>query len=71
MGADLVTNINWPGSSSFTTGSTPFGLYDTEAIFIEHADKVADWVAKRLGYPVQNVELLPENIYAVFEEAIS
>lgn len=71
MGADLVTNINWPGSSSFTTGSTPFGLYDSEAIFVEHADKVSDWVAKRLGYPVQNVELLPENIYAVFEEAIS
>jgi riboflavin synthase alpha subunit len=71
MGADLVTNINWPGSSSFTTGSTPFGLYDSESIFREHADKVNDWVAKRLGYPVQNVELLPENIYAVFEESIS
>jgi hypothetical protein len=71
MAADLVTNINWPGSSSFTTGSTPFGLYDSESIFREHADKVNDWVAKRLGYPVQNVELLPENIYAVFEESIS
>lgn len=71
MGADLVTNINWPGSSSFTTGSTPFGLYDSESLFQQHADKVSDWVAKRLGYPVQNVELLPENIYACFEEAIS
>jgi riboflavin synthase alpha subunit len=71
MGADLVTNINWPGSSSFSASMTPFGLYDSEAIFIEHADKVNDWVAKRLGYPVQNVELLPENIYAVFEESIS
>ena len=71
MAADLVTNINWPGTSTFVTGSTPFGLYDNEAIFQEHADKVADWVAKRLGYPVQNVELLPENIYAVFEESIS
>jgi hypothetical protein len=71
MAADLVTSINWPGSSSFTTGSTPFGLYDNESIFQEHADKVGDWVAKRLGYPVQNVELLPENIYACFEEAIS
>ena len=71
MASDLVTNINWPGSSSFTAGSTPFGLYDNEAIFVEHADKVNDWVAKRLGYPVQNVELLPDNIYAVFEESIS
>lgn len=72
MASDLVTNINWPGSSSFISGaSTPFGLYDNESIFREHADKVNDWVAKRLGYPVQNVELLPDNIYAVFEESIS
>jgi hypothetical protein len=71
MASDLVTNINWPGSSSFTYGSTPFGLYESESIFREHADKVNDWVAKRLGYPVQNVELLPQNIYAVFEESIS
>ena len=46
MAADLVTNINWPGSSSFTTGSTPFGLYDNETLFQQHADKVGDWVAK-------------------------
>jgi hypothetical protein len=71
MASDLVTNINWPGSSSFTYGSTPFGLYESESIFREHADKVNDWVAKRLGYPVQNVELLPDNIFAVFEESIS
>lgn len=71
MAADLVTSINWPGSSSFSTGSTPFGLYDSESLFQQHADKVADWVAKRLGYPVQNVELLPENMYACFEEAVS
>ena len=72
MASDLVTSINWPGSSSFVSGaSTPFGLYDNESIFREHADKVNDWVAKRLGYPVQNVELLPDNIYAVFEESIS
>jgi len=71
MAADLVTSVNWPGSSSFTYGSTPFGLYESESLFRQHADKVGDWVAKRLGYPVQNVELLPQNIYAVFEESVS
>ena len=71
MAADLVTNINWPGSSSFTTGSTPFGWYDDESLFQSHADKFGDWVAKRLGYPVQNVELLPIQMYAVLEEAVS
>lgn len=71
MAADLVTNINWPGSSSFATGSTPFGWYDDDFVSTGHADKFADWVAKRLGYPVQNVELLPTQMYAVLEEAVS
>jgi hypothetical protein len=71
MAADLVTNINWPGSGSAISGSTPFGIYDTDSIFQSDGPRVADWVAKRLGYPVQNVELLPENIYACFEESIN
>ena len=29
----------WPGSSSFTTGSTPFGFFDTDTVFQSHADK--------------------------------
>lgn len=61
----------WEGSSSFTTGSTPFGYYDNDAAFINDADRVAKWVANRLGYPITDVELQPENFYAAFEEAVS
>ena len=73
MAADLVTEINWTGSINvYVTGSsTPFGLYDADSKFISDAPRVSEWVAKRLGYPVQNVELLPENIFACFEEATS
>jgi hypothetical protein len=71
MAADLVTNINWPGSGSAISGSTPFGIYDTDVNFQSDGPRVGDWVAKRLGYPIQNIELLPENIYACFEESIS
>jgi hypothetical protein len=61
----------WPGSSSFTTGSTPFGFYDSESEFQTDADNVADWCARRLGYPLMDVELQASNFYACFEEAIS
>jgi hypothetical protein len=61
----------WPGSSSFTTGSTPFGFFDAEASFRTDADNVADWCAKRLGYPLVDIELQAGNFYACFEEAIS
>jgi len=50
---------------------TPFGLYDSESKFQSDAPKVADWCARRLGYPIQNVELLDINFYTCFEEAIS
>lgn len=63
----------WPGSSSFTTGSnlTPFGFYDTDPQFQLDADNVADWCARRLGYPLMDVELQAGNFYACFEEAIA
>ena len=60
----------WAGSSSFTTGSTPFGTFDTDAEFQSDADKFADWCAKRLGYPIVDVELQDVNFYTCFEEAI-
>ena len=61
----------WPGSSSFYTGSTPFGFYDTDSQFQSDADKVATFVTRRLGYPIMDVELQSINIYAAFEEAVT
>jgi hypothetical protein len=73
----------WPGSSSFTslsasfyTGSstvrpTPFGYYDGDSTFKVESDKVADWCAKRLGYPIMEVELQDVHFFAAFEEAVS
>ena len=60
----------WPGSSSFSTGSTPFGTFDNDAVFQADADPFADWCAKRLGYPIVDVELQDVNFYACFEEAV-
>lgn len=61
----------WPGSSSFFPGSTPFGFYDNDYEFQVDADKVADFCAKRLGYPIVDVELQDKNFYAAFEQAIT
>jgi len=59
-------------SSSFISGSsTPFGIYDGDAQFRSDAPKTATWVAKRLGYPIVNIELDNEQIWACFEEATS
>lgn len=60
----------WPGSSSFTTGSTPFGTFDSDPHFQADADPFADWCAKRLGYPLVDVELQDVNFYTCFEEAV-
>ena len=61
----------WPGSSSFTAGSTPFGFYDTDIQFQSDADKVSNFCARRLGYPLVEVELQDLNFYTAFEEAVT
>jgi hypothetical protein len=59
----------WPGSSSFSSGKTPFGFYDSDVEFITDADNISDWCAKRLGYPLVDIELQDVNFYTCFEEA--
>lgn len=63
--------IIWPGSSTFETGSTPFGFYDTDTDFQTDADKVASFCASRLGYPTVDVEMGSGSFYACFEEAVT
>ena len=67
-----MANISiWPGSSSFFPGETPFGFYDSDSDFKTDSDKVADWCARRLGYPLVDIELQAVNFYTCFEEAIN
>ena len=61
----------YPGSSSFFPGQTPFGFYDYDYQFQIDADKVTTFCARRLGYPLVDVELQDLNFYAAFEEAIT
>ena len=61
----------WPGSGSSVFGNTPFGIYEDDYQFQNEAPKVADWCAKRLGYPIMDVELQDNQFYACLEEAIS
>jgi len=61
----------WDGSSTFSTGQTPFGFYDSDTFFQTDADKVASFCATRLGYPLMDVELQSGSFYACFEEAVT
>jgi len=59
----------WPGSSSFAASATPFSFYDNDTDFQTDAVTTADWCAKRLGYPLIDIELQAANFFTAFEEA--
>jgi len=61
----------WPGSGSSVFGNTPFGLYEDDYEFQIEAPQVATWCARRLGYPIVDIELQDNQFYACFEEAVS
>ena len=74
----MSANTYWTGSSASEFSSsvvlltaTPFGLYDSDADFRSDAPKTATWVARRLGYPIVNIELDNQQIWACFEESVS
>ena len=61
----------WGGSSSFFPGDTPFGFYDQDNDFQTDGELTANWCAKRLGYPIIDVELQSINFFTVFISNIS
>ena len=67
----MAQEVIWQGSSSFSPGQTPWGLYDEDNTFSSDVDKFADWCAKRLGYPIMSVELQSGSFYACYDESIS
>ena len=61
----------WQGSSSFSAGDAPYGFYDTDNDYTSSIDKFADWSARRLGYPIVDIEMQSGSFYACFEEAVT
>ena len=70
-----MAEIIWQGSSSFASGQTPYGFYDSDTQFSgssnNSVDKFADWAARRLRHPIMSVELQSGSFYACYEEAIT
>jgi hypothetical protein len=61
----------YDGTPIAISGSTPFGYYDLDTQFQSDGPKVANYCARKLGYPVMDVELQDVNFYTCFEEAVS
>jgi hypothetical protein len=65
--------IVWPGSASISeiTDLTVFNFYDNDLTFVSESYAAINWVARRLGYPIMDVELSNENFVCIFEEAVN
>lgn len=63
--------IRWPGSGSSPVGKTANGFYDSDALFVRDCQAAAVWAARRLGFPVQDIEMTEENFYDCYEEAVT
>jgi hypothetical protein len=61
----------WDNTPIPVWGNTPNGFYDNDLDFQQEAPAFATWCARRLGYPVVEVELQDINFYTALEEAIT
>ena len=66
-----LERVRWDGDVSSPIGKTPFGFFDTDTEFVSFAPRAADWAARRLGYPIVDIEMIDMQFYACLEEAVS
>jgi hypothetical protein len=57
--------------TSYTTGQTPHGIYDSDTEYQSDSLTVCKYVASKLGHPVMQLEFNSGSMYACFEEAVS
>ena len=57
--------------STYTTGQTPHGIYDSDSEYQSDSLTVCKYVARKLGHPVMQLEFNSGSMYACFEEAVS
>lgn len=63
--------VRFPGSGSAVPGNTAYGFYDNDPIFVRDCYNSMIWAARRMGYPIQEIELIDIDFYAAFEEAVN
>lgn len=69
MAQEPVVNV-WEGSATWASSKVPFGYFNSDSSFQSDIVKFSDWAAKRLGYPITDVELIDQNFFAAYEEAV-
>jgi hypothetical protein len=64
--------VRYAGSASFTpnSGLTPFGYFDNDPHFQTSVVAATQWAAKCMGYPIVDIELVEDNFFSRFEEAV-
>ena len=58
------------GSTDDVASAVPFGMYTGSAEFITGAARQVNYVFKKLGGDVVDIELTNNNVYAAYEEAV-
>jgi len=67
----MANKAIYDGTPGPIAGNTPFGFYDNDAQYQVDGPKVANYVARKLGWPIMDVELDDQNLYTCFEEAVT
>jgi len=58
------------GSAAAVGTAVPFGIYTASVDFLSGAALQVNYVYKKLGGDVVDIELTPANVYSAYEEAV-
>ncbi len=58
------------GTADSVSAAVPFGVYTGSVAFCTGAAKQVDYVYRKLGGDVVDIELTADNVYSAYEEAV-
>lgn len=65
-----TSSIDWYSVTYSVSNSAAFGYYDSDDIYIAQSQRVLKYVVRSLGWPMMEIQLLPQHIFTSFQSAI-
>lgn len=62
--------IDWYAVTYSAGSSSAFGVYDSDPVYVTQSQRLIKYVVRSLGWPVMQIQILPDHVFTAFESAI-
>lgn len=65
-----TSSVDWYNVTYSVGTSSAFGVYDSDVTYVTQSQRLIKYIARSLGWPMMQIQILPDHVFTSFESAI-